>query len=279
MAMRRGDVPRPTLPSGRWDDLDHVPRGTTPEKDLTTGILHPSGGGTYQSDQGVFVGKVNPDGSVKLSDRPNLNVHLALPSLKGLGQGLASWYESDKGPYGAEGATAMAKQIQVSPGSTADPKDPVTNRNNDRATTVIIPGLAGGFDITDWLMRSNGQDPYSRKKLAFLDATRDERVQLGNRHRATQLALTPQIVQRNLDALWAGTQDVQARKRALFALGDECTETGDPAVVTAGEAARRLVIGFIRANLPAGSPDAYTPAELAELTRTKQSKAAFRPYD
>jgi len=279
MTMRGGEAPRATLPAGRWDDLDHVPRGTAPEKDLTTGILHESGGGTHTSDQSVFVGKVNPDGSVKLTDKPNFNVHLALPSPKALGRGLASWYESDKGPLGHEGNTGMAKQIQVTSGATTDPSDPVTSRNKDRATTVIVPVLGGGFDTTDWLMRRHGQDPYASKKLAFLDATRDERVQIGNRHRAEQLTRSTQLMRHNLDALWAATQDPGARKRALFELWDECAETGDPDLVAAGQAARRLVIGFLRAHLPAGSPEAFTPAELAALARSQQSKATFQPYE
>jgi hypothetical protein len=279
MTMRGGEAPRATLPAGRWDDLYHVPRGTTPEKDLTTGILHESGGGTHQSDQGVFVGKVSPDGSVKLTDKPNFNAHLALPSPKALGRGLASWYESDKGPLGHEGNTVMAKQIQVTSGATTDPPDPVTSRNKDRATTVIVPVLAGGFDTTDWLMRRHGQDPYASKKLAFLDATRDERVQLGNRHRAEQLTHSTQLMRHNLDALWAATLDPLARKRALFDLWDECAELGDPDLVAAGQAARRLVIGFLRAHLPAGSPEAFTPAELAALARSQQSKATFQPYE
>ena len=271
MSMRGGGAPRAELPSGRWDDLDHAPRGTAPEKDLTTGILHESGGGTYKSDQGTFTGQVNPDGSVRLTDSRNLNVHLALPTPKTLGRALSSWYDSDKGAFGAEGDTAMAKQIQVSPGSTTDP--------NDRSKTVILPVIAGGFDATDWMMRRHGQDPYASKKLAFLDTTRDERVQIGNRHRAEQLTHATQLMQRNLDALWAATLDLAARKRALFELWDECAETGDPDLVAGGQAARRLVIGAIRARLPAGSPLAFTPDELAAFARAKQSRAAFAPYE
>jgi hypothetical protein len=279
MAMRRGDAPRVALPSGRWDDLDHVPRGTTPEQDLATGILHEAGGGTHQSDQGVFIGKVSPDGSVKITDKPNLNVHLALPTVNSLGNHLSRWYDSDKGPRGQAGDTAMAKQVQVTSGATTDPVDPVTTRNKDRVTTVVVPVLAGGFDTTDWLMRRHGQDPYASKKLAFLDSTRDERVQIGNRHRAEQLKQSTQLMQKNLDALWAATQDPAARKRTLFELWDECAETGDPSLVEAGQAARRLVIGYIRARIPAGSAGAFTPAELAGYARAKRSSAAFAPYE
>jgi hypothetical protein len=86
-------------------------------------------------------------------------------------------------------------------------------------------------------------------------------------------------MKRNLDALWAATQDPLARKQALFEMWDECAETGDPALVEAGQAARRMVIGIIRARLPAGSPGAFTAPELEAVARTKRSNAAFAPYD
>jgi hypothetical protein len=128
-------------------------------------------------------------------------------------------------------------------------------------------------------MRNHGGDPYASKKLAFLDATRDERVQIGGKHRKEQLARSTQLMRRNLDALAAAHADLAARKRTLFELWDECAEAGDPDLVAGGQAARRLVVGFIRAHLPAGGPDAYTPDELAALSRVQQSKATFQPYE
>jgi len=86
-------------------------------------------------------------------------------------------------------------------------------------------------------------------------------------------------VQHSLRALWAATQDLRARKQALFDLWDDCAETGDAAVVAAGEAARRLILGFIRAHLPAGSADAFTAQDIAALARAQQSKAVFQPYE
>ena len=137
----------------------------------------------------------------------------------------------------------------------------------------------GGFDVSDWLMRNHGQDPYAHRKLALLDATRDERAELGRRHRDAELARSAELVERSLRELWAAPRDLRAHKQALFELWDDCAETGDAAVVAAGEAARRLVLGFIRSHLPAGSTDAFTPAEIAALARTQQSKAVFRPYE
>ncbi|HET9621456.1 MAG TPA: hypothetical protein VFP84_08830 [Kofleriaceae bacterium] len=269
---------RPELPAGQWDAYDHVPRGTAPEVEIHTGQLHDNGAAGKTSNQGPFTAKVAPDGTVKLSDRANLNVHLALPSAKQIASGLQAWYyKPDKTP-GADGQAnaPLASALQVSPGATTNTGDPA--QPQDRATTAIVPVLGGGFDITDAVMRGHGADPYASKKLKFLDATRDERVQLANKHRAEQLAQVPQIMQRNLAALWAARLDPGARKRALFELWDECVETGDPDAVAAGAAARRLVLGFIRGHLPAGSPDAYTADELAALAKVQQSRAAFTPY-
>ena len=279
LSMRRGELPRVALPAGRWDDLDHAPRGTAPERVRRSGELHEAGGGSYASDQSVFDATVHPDGTVELHDARNLNVRLALPTRRSLGRALAGWYESDKGASGKEGDTAMAKQIQLSAGATAQVPDPTESQPKDREPTVIIPVLAGGFDITDWLMRNHKQDPYDRRKLNFLDATREERVAIGKRGRAEKLAMTPQIVLRSLEAMWAATDDIAARKHALFELWDDCVETGEPDVVEAAAAARRMIIGFLRARLPAGSRDAFTAAEIAALARTQHSHAVFQPYE
>jgi hypothetical protein len=288
LAMRGTGAPRAELPGltpGQFDAYDHAPRGTAPEKEIHTGILQDDGA-TKKSNQGVFVAKVEADGTVKLTDSANVNVHLALPSARGIATGLQSWYYSDKDPGrggeregdGTSVNAPLARALQLSPGATTDTTDD-SLKPKDREVTAIVPVLAGGFDVTDAMMRRHGVDPYASKKLKFLDATRDERVQVGNKHRAEQLAQVPVIMQQNLHALWAGRLDLAARKRALFELWDECAETGDPAVVTAAQAARRLVIGFIRGHLPAGSADAFTAAEVAALARTQQSKAVFEPYE
>jgi hypothetical protein len=142
-----------------------------------------------------------------------------------------------------------------------------------------VPILSGGFDLTDGLMRRHGIDPYASRKLAFLDSTRDERVAIGQRHRAEQREQAARIMKQNLERLAATVLDPIARKRALFDLWDECIETGGEADVAAGAASRKLVVGFIRAHHPAGTPAAYTREELAALNARKQSRAVFAPYD
>jgi hypothetical protein len=245
-----------------------VPRGTGPAPVApATGQLRDAGGGNLRSDQGPFVAAVAPDGSVTLKDRRNFQIGVALPTARSIGTGLQRWYDSDKGPDGQRGERTLEKEA----GGSID--------KGDRSKTVIVPVLRGGFDLTDAFMRRKGNDPYASKKLAFLDSTRDERVQIGAAHRAEQLRRTTQIVQRNLDRLWQQVAEPRARRAALFELWDEVVEAGDESVVEAGRAARRLVVGFIRARLPAGGPDAYTAEDLAALNRRRQSKTSFAPFE
>jgi hypothetical protein len=147
--------------------------------------------------------------------------------------------------------------------------------------------LSATFDVSDAMMRSKGIDPYASYKLKVLDETRDERVAIGKRYRSQQLLKSKQLVQVNLDRLWATTSDPAARKQGLFELWDDCAEAGPESeqhgrdadeLVAGGSAAREHVIGFIRSRLPAGSAGAFTPAEIERLNQRRKSRAAFAPY-
>ncbi|HLL23216.1 MAG TPA: hypothetical protein VK427_13850 [Kofleriaceae bacterium] len=225
--MRRGGRVDLSLPASR-DALDNVPRGTAPAAAReTTGLLDNAGGGRKKSDQGVFVAKVERDGSVKLTDASSVEIELSPNPAKLLG---------------------------------------------------------GRFDVTDYLMRRNGEDPYASRKLKFLDDTRDERVAMGKHWRREQLQQTSEIMRKNLQRAWATTSGLAARKQALFELWDEIVEPrtrddlADEVLVDASNAARKAVIGFIRARLPAGSELAYSDAELAEYNARRKSTQAFAPY-
>ncbi len=272
MDMRR-KRPDLRLQPNTHDNLDHVPAGSTPEiAAADTGQLAPSGGGTYRSNQGVFSVNVGKDGSVKLKDAKNFHISLPdprkIPKIpKMIGKGIASW-------YGQESKT---------PG---DPdREPINNKRPadadtrpDHGQTASVPIASGGFDVSDFFMRRHGQDPYAAKKLKYLDSTRDERVQIGNRYKAQQLEQSTQLMQKNIDSLWSHTLDPAARKQGLFELWDDCAEAGDPTIVEGGRAARLLVVGVIRARFPAASEQAFTATELAALNRKRSSKATFAPY-
>lgn len=135
------------------------------------------------------------------------------------------------------------------------------------------------FDVTDALMRKKKIDPYASRKLAFLDETREARVELGRAHRKEVLARTAEIVTQNLAATWQLIVDHEERKRALFEIWDEVDEAGDEDLVEAGKAARSAVIGFIRGHLPRGGEHAFTADDLERLNRKRKSRATFAPYE
>jgi hypothetical protein len=153
-----------------------------------------------------------------------------------------------------------------------------TAKIQDKANLQRKGILSGTFDVSDAMMRRKGIDPYASYKLKVLDETRDERVAIGKRYRSQQLGRSKQLVQANLDRLWATTTDASARKRGLFELWDDCAEEGPTELVAGGAAARAHVVGFIRSRLPAASSDAFTPVEIERFNKLRKSKAAFAPY-
>lgn len=271
--MRKGKRDRLSV-DGAFTSFDPS-AGPGPEKQIRTGQIAQDGG-THRSDQGVFTAKVEKDGNVSLHDAKNVSLRLALPTPKLIGRGVTDWYDSDKGDDGQRGKRTLQNEV----GGSIDQGNEALNDKGDRSRAVVVPVLRGGFDVTDGLMRAAGVgDPYASKKLAFLDSTRDERAQIGAKYRAGQLAQTDILVRKNLEMLWTSVADLAERKQALFELWDEAVETGDGKVVEAGAAARRQIVGFIRAKLPAGSPHAFTARELVTLNGKRQSQQPFAPYD
>jgi hypothetical protein len=136
-------------------------------------------------------------------------------------------------------------------------------------------GVAGKFNVDDWLARRAGIDPYASAKRAYLDRTRDARARIAEVNRADDLAHAQRALLRNVEAVRA-IADPAARKQALFELWDDVAETGDDALVRAGAGARAYLVGAIRAMRPAL---AFTPAELAQLNAHRHSRAVFAPYE
>lgn len=240
LAMRSGPDLRSGI-RGSYKDAYDLPAGTPPpEGPAPSGQLHATGGGRYGSDQGTFVVQVDPDGAAHIRDSGNL-------------------------------------QGGAAPGGDGDSGE--NNNNNNAAPTGRIGATVAHFDVTDALMRHYGQDPYASRKLKVMDATRDERVEIGKAYRAKQLRQTPQIVMRNLARLFASVADAPARKQALFEMWDEVIDSGTDAQIEAGAAARKLVVAAIRSHFPAGSADAFSAAEVAALNARRTAKARFAPYD
>jgi hypothetical protein len=156
-----------------------------------------------------------------------------------------------------------------------------TAKIQDKANLQRKGILSGTFDVSDAMMRRKGIDPYASYKLKVLDETRDERVAIGKRYRTQQLGRSKQLVQANLDRLWAMTLEPGARKQGLFELWDDCAEaggSGEDELVAGGASAREHVLGFIRSRLPAGTDGAFTPAEIERFNAHRKSRTRFAPY-
>jgi hypothetical protein len=139
--------------------------------------------------------------------------------------------------------------------------------------------ITGGFDLSDALIRSLGEDPYAARKLALLDRTRDERAAIARVHHGEALERSVSRLRDHLAAIWSrGDLDAAARRQILFELWDECAERGSAADLAAAGAARATIIGFIRRRLPKGTAAAYSAAELARLNDQRSSRARFEPY-
>jgi len=232
-----------------------------------SGELVPSGGGRHRSDQGSFRVDVDKDGTAHLSDAPNLHVGIALPRPRDIGNAISQWAED---PY-RDTQAAKRQRLGEYKGQGDDTKTTSSN-------IVPVPIISGGFDATDALMRRHGQDPYASKKLKVLDATRDERAEIGDKYRREQLIRASQLIKAAADQLWRSGLDVAAKKRQLFELWDDCAEAGAPELVDAGARARAYLVGFVNAKLPAGSPSAFSAAELEELNAHRHSHLVFAPY-
>jgi hypothetical protein len=271
--------------------LDH-PLPPPPQVERS-GRLESAPGGAGVVHDAVTTVMVERDGTAHFRDKRDIDIHfhlpLPLPSLETLrhperaihkagdelGKSLRAWYadpykEMRKGP-----TTDLPDHLQAVPGQcdqwgalNCEP-EPMPPPN-----TVA----SGKLDLTAYLMRKfHVGDPFEARKRALLDATRAERIDRGGRARAEALAHSAELARHNLEELWRTTPDAAARRAALFVMWDECAEAEGPSG-EAGERARAEIMGWIRAHLPAGSPDAFTAAELADLAVHRASRQKFEPY-
>jgi hypothetical protein len=134
----------------------------------------------------------------------------------------------------------------------------------------LVP--SGTFDVTDAVMRGRGADPYRHERTWFMRETEALRERLEGRAREREGRRGASLVRRDLRRIWDGGGAARARRAQIFSLWDDCAED------ELGRAARQAICSFVRENLPAGGPDAFTEAELASLNRQRVSRERFAPY-
>jgi hypothetical protein len=140
-------------------------------------------------------------------------------------------------------------------------------------------GPVFSIDATDIILRLLGDDPYLSDKLAVMDATRAERLEIRRAHDEDRMERALADLPAYLDAIWnQRSWPASTRRRVLFVLWDESAEEGNALVVEGGERARAEIARFIAARLPPGDSNGFTDRELAALNRARTSRAVFAPY-
>lgn len=176
-------------------------------------------------------------------------------------------------------------------------------RGSGRALRTFGPSGIGAVGMamtgpTEWLLALSGQETDAAAKTQFLNATRDLRIQLAVAYTMQLLATRLDELGQELMGLWTDDSRTLAERRAIvFQRWDECDErlvqglpSGgelppealsaiDGARLAAADRARRNIEGFIRRQMPGGTPRAYTPAELAKFNRSRVSRETFAPYE
>ncbi len=143
---------------------------------------------------------------------------------------------------------------------------------------TILPDGSLDFDdrvtisITDWALRSAGEDPYSVEKRRFAEATEDLRARLAEDARRERLAPALGRLRTKLWRLWAAPERSPAARRAALAeLWLDCDQGAS------GAAARALIEDFVSTELPLGCPLAFTTEELAAIS-ARSPRLPFPPY-
>lgn len=163
-------------------------------------------------------------------------------------------------------------------------RDPITGAPQG----IAMAGLAEG------LRAASGQELYNEDKKRLLEQTFELRLQLAVSFAQDKIDRRLKSLYRELLEDWNDTSRSEAERREhLFERWDECEE-GLPVTMpgfadaqsselddlrrSAGAQARETIERFVRRQLPAGSPQAYTDEELRRLNAARRSRARFAPY-
>jgi hypothetical protein len=171
----------------------------------------------------TFTMNIDPDGTAHLHDRSNLQL-----------------------AFGRH-----ASRAAESPGPSLEDLHEQSNAVDVAVAPIGATVLT--FDLTDWAMRVAGDDPYAFEKLKVLDATREQRAQIGARHREQLLLHTPELVRASLEQVAALPSD--ERRTALLQLWRDCDAT------PSGALARTTIATYVRTH------PQFSDADLALLER------------
>ncbi len=231
----------------------------------------PGGRLRHVDREGGFVAIVEPDGRVQFEP---------IVKVKRKRSRVLAWFGG------------LANALQRPPGQRdrpelehdMPPRDDASRRAMALVETVnwgpygpgpVLLSVGGSFDVSG---------PNAAKQREFMRRTKSMREAMALRFREKELAAATVRVTADVVAIWREESvPLSIRKQRIFALWDEAeAPRGDGPMQDTMEATqlevRDRIERAVRRLAPAGSEDAFTEAELAELNARRSSRDAFEPY-
>jgi hypothetical protein len=225
--------------------------------------------GAYSFDSGPFEAVIDRVGAVTFHDHHGV-ASLLLPLPQPLPEGTPTLEGSVRDLLGRKRAATGPSRPKVPPGGAL--LEVCERRRECPDPAVVVSALGGTFDLTDEILRLLGEDPYRYQKARFLAATSTFRLELARKQRARRVRDLVKDLDADLAQVWADARFVPGeRRRLLFHRWLEMDASPE------GRKAAAVTEAFIRRTLPAGSKDAFTPAELQALDRLAAPRR-FNPY-
>lgn len=172
-------------------------------------------------------------------------------------------------------------------------------RNRERGVCCGTPAgglgpainVLGGAPVagpTEWAFGVRGHDPAGAAKAGFLTRTAALRTKLAHQDMRRQMGAALDRLEDALVRLWADPDIDLARKRALLfarwdGLADAPPLSGgvsdlDRLRASYAQRARRRIEAFVRRELPRGTANAFSAAELQHLNASRRAPIEFAPY-
>jgi hypothetical protein len=221
--------------------------------------LRPShdGSGDLLYEAPTFTARVARDGTTTFQDHPYkmgswfpyapLAVPNGRPSLQSAVRDLLSRRGRPPPPAPSPPAgPSVPPNMMIPPMSQyrPDPREACQYPRSCYFEPGIVVGPTGAGDLTEEIMRFNGQDPYRHEKAVFLAETRDMRQLMAVRAAAQDIrAAKADLAARMLAIACDERRSVRERRAVLQALGAEL-DGATPEAREAAASVKRFITGF-----------------------------------
>lgn len=156
--------------------------------------------------------------------------------------------------------------------ATIDEEGAVDFDDIDAVEVDFATGTAT-FDVMDMVMRGAGYDPYFAEHERFMEETETLRLRIEEDHLVGVITRNVTLLRGELRRIWDDVdRAASARRRDVFRRWDQNDES------RLGAARREAVLDFVRTDIPFGSDDAFSEAEIGALNALRESHERFDPY-